>query len=534
MHAAMQSYFTPFDWLVLVVYFGGVMALGGYFYRSSRSTEGFTAANRSLPGWVCGLSIFATFVSSISFLALPGKAFADNWNPFVFSLSIPLATWIGVRWFVPYYRRSGEISAYALLEKRFGAWARVYASLCYLATQVARMGVIMYLMALPMTVIFGWDIRLLILLTGLCVTLYSFLGGIIAVIWADAIQAVVLLAGALTCLAIMMIGVPGGPAEVFRLGWQEHKFSLGSLAPTLNESTFWVVLVYGLFANLQNFGIDQSFVQRYVASGSDSEARKSLWLGGLMYLPVSALFFLIGTSLFAFYTSRSDEVPEVKRIVARQQLLREGVTPQPEHDVQAAAADPYGALLAERERNVTLSEIGDHAFPHFIAKHLPPGATGLLIAAVFAAAMSTVSTSLNSSATLILRDYYERFLNPGATQRQSMLVLYAATVGWGVAGTATALFLVRVTESALDIWWQLASIFSGGMLGLFLLGILSRTATSAAAVVAVALGVTVIAAISLTQALHNNLAIVFGTSAILLTGFTLTWLGQVVFRRGRE
>ncbi len=138
------GHFHPFDWIVLIGYFVGTMGIGLYFYRKTRSPEGFTAANRSLPGWVCGLSIFATFLSSISYLALPGKSFAANWNPFVFSLSIPLVTWIAVRYFLPYYRQSGEISAYAALEHRFGVWARLYASLFYLLTQIARIGVVMY------------------------------------------------------------------------------------------------------------------------------------------------------------------------------------------------------------------------------------------------------------------------------------------------------------------------------------------------------------------------------------------------------
>ncbi len=154
----MQSYFSVIDWGVLGVYFVGTMSIGFYFYRRSRSTEGFTAAGRSLPGWVCGLSIFATYLSSISFLALPGKAYATNWNPFVFSLSLPIATWVAVRYFMPYYRASGEVSAYAHLEKRFGPWARGYVSLFYLLTQLARMGVVMYLIALSLYVLLDWDI----------------------------------------------------------------------------------------------------------------------------------------------------------------------------------------------------------------------------------------------------------------------------------------------------------------------------------------------------------------------------------------
>ncbi len=130
------GHFHWIDWVVLIGYFAGTMGIGLYFYRKTRSPEGFTAANRSLPGWVCGLSIFATFLSSISYLALPGKSFAADWNPFVFSLTIPLATWIAVRYFLPYYRQSEDVSAYAALERRFGLWARLYASVFYLLTQV--------------------------------------------------------------------------------------------------------------------------------------------------------------------------------------------------------------------------------------------------------------------------------------------------------------------------------------------------------------------------------------------------------------
>ncbi|MCD6395511.1 MAG: sodium:solute symporter, partial [Planctomycetes bacterium] len=302
----MQGYFSVIDWGVLAVYFVGTMSIGFYFYRRSRSTEGFTAAGRSLPGWVCGLSIFATYLSSISFLALPGKAYATNWNPFVFSLSLPIATWIAVHYFLPYYRASGEVSAYAHLEKRFGPWARGYVSLFYLLTQLARMGVVMYLIALSLYVLLDWDIYAIILIIGASVTLYAFVGGIVAVIWADALQAIVLMIGAGVCSLIMLFGMPQGPGQVFAIAAEHDKFSLGSFGMSLAAPTFWVVLVYGVVINLQNFGIDQSYIQRYIASKSDKEARKSIWLGGLLYVPVSALFFFIGTQLFAYYQTHPD------------------------------------------------------------------------------------------------------------------------------------------------------------------------------------------------------------------------------------
>lgn len=542
----METHFYTLDWIVLVAYFAGVMGLGFYFSSRSRSSEQFTAAGRSLPGWLCGLSIFATYLSSISYLALPGKSFVGNWNPFVFSLAIPLATWIAVRWFLPYYRSSGEVSAYALLEKRFGAWARVYASSFYLLFQIARMGVVMYLMALPMAVIFGWDIRLVILITGVAVTVYSFVGGIVAVIWTDAIQAIVLMAGAVVALLVIMAGMPEGPSQVFHMGVEENKFSLGSYDVwNVAEPTFWVVLAYGFFENLKNFGIDQSYVQRYIASSSDKEARRSVWLGGLLYVPVSALFFLIGTALFAFYHAHEAELPEVRQIVARQQLMQSGVSPEYE-----TADDGSRRLTASYEQQLTATvaklkdeNIGDRVFPHFIAKHLPPGVTGLLIAAVFAAAMSTVSTSLNSSATLVMKDFYQRFIHPAAPERRLMSVLHGATIVWGVFGTAMAFVLVKLTESALDTWWTLSSVLSGGIVGLFLLGLVSRRAGNPAAVTGVLTGLLVIAWMVISNTgrwpeswahlrspFHSFMVTVVGTLVILLVGLALANLGRLAAR----
>jgi SSS family solute:Na+ symporter len=464
--------------------------------------EGFTAASRNLPGWLTGLSILGTYVSSISFLALPGKAFADNWNPFVFSLSLPLATWIAVKWFMPHYRRSGCVSAYEHLEERFGPWARIYTSFCYLLTQLARMGAVMYLMALPLNVLLGWNITWIILATGVTVTAYTFVGGIVAVIWTDAIQTVVLILGALVCGTIMLFSLPEGPMQLFEIASANDKFSLGSYGFNLTESTFWVVLIYGLVINLQNFGIDQNFVQRYVASKSDAEARKSVWLGGLMYVPVSAIFFFLGTALFAYYAVNPGALP-------------------------AVYADPGAA---------------DKVFPWFIITVLPPGVTGLLIAAVFAAAMSTVSTSLNSSATVILNDYYKRFARTAIGEKQSMRFLHITTVVWGVFGTLIALAMTRA-QSALDAWWTLAGIFGGGTLGLFLLGFVSRRVVSKAAMVGVGAGVLVILWMTLSpdagflpqllqSPFHRFLVIVFGTAVIMIVGLALTiFLGGT---RGRK
>ncbi|MDP0500096.1 MAG: sodium:solute symporter [Verrucomicrobiota bacterium JB022] len=495
---AEQSHVELVDALVLVAYFLMTLGIGFYFWRKSRSVAGFTAGNGSMSGILTGLSILGTYISSISFLALPGKAFATNWNSFVFSLSIPVAAVIAVKWFMPFYRDRGEVSAYSHLEERFGRWARVYTSLCYLLTQVARIATVTYLMALPVSVLLGVDIRLIILVTGITTTVYTFAGGIVGVIWTDAIQTVILILGALVCAGLMIFSLPGGAGQFLEAGLAYDKFSLGSFGPEVGESTFWVVLVYGLVINLQNFGIDQNYVQRYHASRSKAEAAKSIWIGGLIYLPVSALFFLIGTALFVYYATFPENLPAAYR--------------------EASAADSV--------------------FPWFIVTELPAGVRGLLIASIFAAAMSTISSSLNSSSTIVLNDYFALLRDFATSEKAKMRVLYGATVVFGVLGTSLALALVNV-PSILDAWWILAGTFGGGSFGLFLLGMLSRTATGRDAILAVLLGVVVILWLTFSTLLegfpealrspfHGFFTIVIGTATILLTGF----LSAACLRRG--
>lgn len=481
------------DIAVIVLYLAAVAGLGVWFGRRSRDPEQFTSAGGSLPAWAVGLSIFGTYVSSISFLALPGKAFTGNWNPFVFSLSLPLAAWIGVRFFVPFYRRRGHISAYEHLEERFGPWARSYAAVFYLLTQMGRMGTVLFLLALPLSELVGWSIPAVILVVGGVTTVYTLVGGITAVIYTDAVQSVILIGGALLCAILLPLGMPDGPAQMMQLADAHDKFSLGSFAADFTTSTFWVVLLYGVFINLNNYGIDQSYIQRYLTAKSDRAAANSLWLGALLYLPVSALFFFIGTALFAYYTT------------------------QPE-------------LLSEAVANDVARGSGDRVFPLFIVDQLPAGVTGFLIAAIFAAAMSTLSTSVNCSATLTLTDFYRRYVNPRATERQSMRVLWAATFFWGAIGTAVALLMIGA-KNVLDVWWKLAGIFSGGMLGLFLLGIISRRAGNGAALIGVVCGIVVILWMTLSampiwpeawaairSPLHEFMIIVCGTITILLVG----------------
>ena len=480
------------DFIVFLAFTLGVVVFGCSFFKKGSSAEEFTSAGHSIPGWVVGMSIFATYVSSISYIGYPGKAFAADWNAFVFSLSIPIASYFAAKYFVPFYRKSGSVSAYTFLEEKFGAWARLYASACYLLTQIARMGSILYLLAVPMYILMGWDMHTVIILTSIGIIIYSMMGGLKAVIWADAIQGIILIGGALLCLAILMFSMPEGPMQTFELAINSpegNKFSLGAFTSDLTTSTFWVCLIYGIFINLQNYGIDQNYVQRYHAAKTDKDAKFSALFGGYLFIPVSALFFLIGSALYSYYQA--------------------GVAPLPA-EIQAKP---------------------DYVFPYFIVNGLPIGLRGLLIASIFAAGMSTVSTSVTSAATILLTDYVRPFFLKTRRQKLELAIVRLSSFGVGILGACVAIAMLSV-ESIIDAWWTLSSIFSGGMLGLFLLGCIPARINRIAAFIGCIAGIVVIAWISLASMwnlpgihLHPYLAIVLGTTVIFLVGFlaTLLW-----------
>jgi SSS family solute:Na+ symporter len=307
----------------------------------------------------------------------------------------------------------------------------------------------------------------------------------VAVVWIGVIQSAVLIAGTIICLAAVILKTSGGFEEIAKVGMAEGKLGLGSFGPNLTESTFWVVFFYGLVLNVGNFAVDQSYVQRYLTARDAWEAKKSVWLTALLYVPVAAIFFFIGTGLFVFYRQQ----PELLGSVTK----------------------------------------GDAVFPFFISSELPAGLAGLVVAAIFAASMDS---NLNSMATLTYCDLYQRYLRPQSGEREAILVLRSATIAWGIACTGVGLAMISA-ESILDVWWQLAGIFWGGVLGLFLLGFISRRVTNRVAATAVVFGVLVILWATLSQTIYwperlyalrnpldSLLTIVVGTLVILGLGLT--------------
>lgn len=499
------------DIAVIVVYFLSMIGMGVYLGRKNSSMAQFTTASGNIPGWAIGISLFGTYLSSNTFIGNPGKAFGGNWNSFVFTLTLPIAVVIASRFLIPFFRKTGEISAYEHFEKKFGAWARTYTVICFLLTQLARTGTIFLGVGLTLNALTGFDIRFIILVTGIVVTIYTVMGGMEAVIWTEVVQSIIKSIGALLVLVLVIWGVKGGATAIYHSAMASDKLSLGSFRPDFTSDTFWVVFLYGLLINLTNFGVDQNYVQRYHTAKNIKEASRSLWLCVYLYVPSSLMFFVIGTCLFTYYHQHPAMLMQVKEQVAAMRLGNDA-------SVQAIAAK--AASLSD-------AEIGDKILPHFIVNNLPKGIVGLIFAAILSAAMGTISSGFNSSATVYLIDIHKRYINNNPTERQQLRILYTATLVIGLTATGIGLSIIGA-DSVLDLWWKLSGIFAGGMLGIFSLSMIARFTGDSAAIIAVITGSLVIIWLTFSKSdalpemlrnpLHANMTVVVGALSIFLTG----------------
>jgi SSS family solute:Na+ symporter len=503
------------DISIILIYLLAMVLVGFYFSKKNKNSKQFTTASGKIPGWAIGLSIYATFLSSNTFLGVPGKAFGSNWNSFVFSISMPFAAWIASKYFVPFYRTTGEVSAYTHLEKRFGPWARTYAVICFLLTQIARMGSVFFGIALTLQALIGYPMSTIMIVMGACIIVYTVLGGMEAVIWTEVVQGIIKTLGAVLIL-ILIISEMGGVSKIIDVASANHKFSLGSFSPDFTQSTFWVILFYGFFINLNNFGMDQNYIQRYHTAASSKQASKSVWMCVWLYVPASLLFFIIGASLFAYYQMHPELIEVVKQRVASEKL----------------GSASTAAQVSQLATQLQPSDYGDKVMPHFMVTKIPTGLIGLIISALLSAAMSTISSGMNASATVFTMDIYKRYFKKQLSEKKEFFMLHLATIFFGLLGLIAGIGMIGV-KSLLDVWWQLSGIFAGGMLGLFLLGIISRRTKSAEAFTAVLIGVVVILWMTfsgtlpdkyafLRNPLNNNMVIVIGTLTIFLGGLLLT------------
>lgn len=452
------------DLIIIGLYLVAMMAIGYRVSDQSRDVEGYTVGNRNMTGWPLGLSVLATFLSSITFLGLPAKTLSQgNWNAFVFGATAPIAALVAVRYFVPLYRNSTGLTAYERLESRFGYWARAYAAVSYVALQVIRIGNVLLLVALAVEPMLRWDdppaawadrfsaaqwvdakIVGILVLAGLVVIVYDVLGGIRAVVWTDVVQVFVLTFGALWVLAELTVARDGGLVGFFR-DVPAERFDLGQWL-NWTDSGLWdwalpsvlVIVIYGVTENMRNYGADQNYVQRMLAAKDHRAAGHSIWIGALGYQPLNVLFCLIGTALWL-------HVEDIKR---------------------------SGVAATESSRAVA-SVAADQVLPNYIRYELPEFVAGLVIAAILAAAMSTIDSGMNSSSMVVYCDFVKR-LRKTAPRWPEILALRLWTIAIGAFGTGMAVFLylslgAGSSRTIMDVWWQYAGVAGGGMFGLFLL-----------------------------------------------------------------
>ena len=414
------------DYLIILISLIVSIGVGVRFAKGQSSTAKYFSAGGAVPAWAIGMSIFATLISSITFLAYPGDGFAGNWVRLVQGMMVPVVVLLGIGFVVPMYRSVIGLSAYEYFEKRFGYFARVYSSLGFVLAHFSKMGSVFFLLSLAVSSMTGIDTYTVIVVLGIAIIVLTLLGGMEAVIWLDVIQGFLLIFGGLITLAIISAKMDGGLGAIVTLGAADSKFSLGSLDWDFVNLTFWVMAINGVFYTIQKYGTDQTIVQRYLTAKSDKEAIKASIIGVAMVVPVWALFMFIGTSLYAFY--------------------------------QGGVALPDGMRA-------------DAVFPYFIMSELPVGVVGLIIAALMAAAISSLDSDLNCLAAVGVDDYYKRF-KPDSTDEQRVRFGKLIVVLSGIGAIIVASVYVSAGNTGvLGTVFALYAIFSGGIAGIFLLGV---------------------------------------------------------------
>ncbi|MGQ9425250.1 sodium:solute symporter family transporter [Gilvimarinus sp. F26214L] len=427
------------DLLTLLIYLGGILAIGFYFSRRNNSTEEYFLGGRQFAGWVVGLSLVGTSISSVTFLAYPADGFKAAWLRYLPNLMLPLAAILAVWIFIPIFRRHSLTTAYEYLELRFGPGVRVYGAAAFVLAQLVRISTILYLLALLIHEVTGLDATWSVFVAGGFVALYTIVGGIDAVIWTDVLQTIVLILGGGIALAVIVEALPGGLGQVVDVAREQGKLSFadwqnGETIPlswdmSLLNKTGTMMLVLGLVNWLTEYSSNQNVVQRYIAARSDGEARKAVWVCVLASLPIWAFYMFLGTALYVFYLQFP--APEVTEMLD-------------------------GTRKAEQ------------ILPWFILRELPVGLTGIVIAAALAAAMSSLDSSINAISTVSINDIYRRFLRPGASDRHYLHVAYAVATGSSLFMIGGALYILNAeTQTLQDYATILVSLFGGGLLGLY-------------------------------------------------------------------
>ncbi len=450
-----RSSFGWINWIVVVGYLLTMVGIGYWFMKreSASSTDAYFRGGQRVPWWVAGLSIFATMLSAITFMAIPAKAYAENLNAWIGQWSIVLIVPLVVVFYLPFFRKLNITSAYEFLENRFNLASRLVASALFMFFHIGRVAIVIYLPALALSSATDINIYAAILAIGVLCIVYTVMGGIEAVVWTDAIQALVLLGGALLCLLIIVFRIDGGAGTIIEIAQTDAKLitvDWRTLDFSSATNSGIVIFLGFLFASLPSYTAGQDVVQRYVTTSSEKEAARSLWLNLPMVFFGSLLFFVLGTALYAFYKTQ----PEL--------------------------------LDSTLERN-------DGILPFFILQNLPVGVAGLIVAGIFAAAQSTISSSLNSVATAFVTDYYGRVLRPKSGDAKRLQVARNVVIVLGIVGIALSSWIAATgMKSAFDAFNTFIGMALGPVGGMFFLGVFAKKAGGPSALVGALVGFLVV------------------------------------------
>lgn len=469
--------FGTINYIVLFGYLLSMVAIGVYFTRKNRNTDDYFRGGKHIPWWAAGCSIFATMLSSLTFTGIPSKAFAQDWVYAIGNFMIPVVAVVAVYVAMPFFRRIDATSAYEYLEKRFSRSVRLFGSASFTLFHVFRMAVVMSLTGLALAIATPLTPEQSVLLMGVLSIIYCTMGGIEAVIWTDTIQTFVLMGGALLAIGLLISGVDGGMTGFLASATDADKFTMANFHwdVTSTQIALWVIIVGAIGQNLSSYTADQAVVQRYMTTADSRLAARSIWTNAVLTVPATVLFFGIGTALYAFYQSHPERL------------------------------DPTSTT--------------DQVFPLFIATEMPIGLAGLIVAGVFAAAQSTVSTSMNSTATAIVTDFMRPF-DACKSEAGYLMAARVSTFLIGVLGTLLGLvFVDPEIKSLFDAFIKVIGLFMGVLGGLFVLGAVTTRANAAGALVGALVGAGTMYCLWLFSAVNGYLYTTCGIVTCVATGY---------------
>ncbi len=546
------------DWTIVAAYLIYITYDGLRLTKKSHEVEGYFLANRSLPWWAVGLSVMATQLSAITLVSTTGQAYADGMRFIQFYFGLPLAMVILCLTVVPFFYRAKVYTAYEYLERRFDAKTRSLASACFLLQRALSCGVVIAAPAVVLSIVLGWDEWTTILVMGLTTTVYTMFGGVQAVTWTDVKQMIIIFVGLFVTLFVIISQFPAGVSvgEAMQLAGSVGRMKTVDPSFNLNETyTLWSGLIGGMFLAMAYFGCDQSQVQRFLTARSVSEGRTSLLMSAFVKIPMQVLILFLGVMVFVFYQfvqpplifkaddrAKIEQTAEYQKLnaeyaqafSARQRAAEAFANADGQREFADAAQEVFvvanGQMDGIRDRAITLfkQQTGsekfndtNYVFPSFITTYAPIGVVGLIIAAIFAAAMSTISAELAALSTATVMDFYRRHFRQEASDSHYLMVSKLATGCWGVFACIVALNATKL-GSLIEVVNKFGSYFYGSLLGVFVLAIGTKRATANGAFFGLMAGVATVAVVGNYSKISFLWYNVVGCVAVVVVGMLLS------------